>query len=721
MEQQEYEAPQGGSSSQEDAINLRHYWHIVLERRWLMITAFISVFVLSVVYLFKATPIYRATTTIIINPEANNILRVDGLGASQQDQYYLQTQYKNLLSPTLIGRVVEELRLDETDPHYKGRVELIRAVAADIQVAPVRLSRLVEVSVEHPDPQQAARIANAHATNYIELETLRKKQASAGLLKSLQDISAEQSNRLDSASVALQRFMEFYTNVSFEGSENIMTQGMRQVQAEYDRADIEAKRAETESRQVKSLLASGEDKLSIPQLASRPEIQQLITSLGVAQASLAMTSATYGPEHEKYQEAVGTLNSLKSTLDENARRILISIERQVEITMDIRNTALLNNKQREGELIQFRGLGVKYAALKRESEISDTLYRTTLTKMKEAEITSKNTVDNLQVRDPATPPTKYVKPRAMLTLLLGLAGGLGVALGLAFFVNYLDDSIKSQDDVETYLRLAFLGYVPNIKSNSVVERDLQAHLHPQSNAAEGFRTIRATISLTHKSEKFRILSVTSTIPSEGKSLIASNLAIVTAQTGLRTLLIDADLRRPSVHKAFQLHSPKGLAAFLMGEVSQIEDVIHKTEVPNLEVLCCGSVPSSPSELISSKKMGELLDILKTRYDRILLDSPPISAVSDPLMIASMTDGVVFVTKFNKIRREHARKAVQRLDNAGIHILGVVLNDIDFEGKDSYYYSYYYYQNRYYSSHYRTGAGERPAEKSAGSISSQGRG
>jgi capsular exopolysaccharide synthesis family protein len=303
--------------------------------------------------------------------------------------------------------------------------------------------------------------------------------------------------------------------------------------------------------------------------------------------------------------------------------------------------------------------------------------------------------------DPAPTPTGPIKPKVILTVIFGVFAGLVAGIGLAFFVNYLDDSIKSQDDVENTLGLAFLGYVPNIKTNSVVERDLQAHSHPQSNAAEGFRTIRATLSLTHKPEKLRLVSVTSTIPSEGKSLVASNLAIVSAQTGLRTLLVDADLRRPSVHKAFQLHSPIGLSAFLTGDTADLEDITHKTEVPNLDVICCGSVPTNPSELIGSARMKAFLDLVSDKYDRIVLDCPPISAVSDPLVIAAKTDGVVFVCKFNKIRREHARRSVQRIQAAGIHIMGVVINDIDFEGKDSYYYSYYYYQNRYYSSHYKT--------------------
>jgi polysaccharide biosynthesis transport protein len=320
--------------------------------------------------------------------------------------------------------------------------------------------------------------------------------------------------------------------------------------------------------------------------------------------------------------------------------------------------------------------------------------------------------NNMRVVDDATKPLRSVKPRIVLTVLAGLVGAVGVSLALAFFVSYLDDSIKSQEDIENHLRLPFLGYIPNIKTNSVVERDLQAHLHPQSNAAEGFRTIRATIALTHKPEKFRVLAITSTIPSEGKSLVASNLAIVHAQTGLKTLLVDADLRRPSVHKAYQLHSPVGLSAFLTRETDDLAELTHTTEVPNLDVICCGSVPSTPSELIGSTRMAEFLQRVKGKYDRVVLDCPPVSAVSDPLIISAMSDGVIYVTKFNKIRREHGRKSVQRIQNAGIHILGVVVNDIDFEGKDSYYYSYYYYQNRYYSSHYKTtpsdGAGAQPA-------------
>src|SRR5437899_12480383 len=182
-------------------------------------------------------------------------------------------------------------------------------------------------------------------------------------------------------------------------------------------------------------------------------------------------------------------------------------------------------KKKEQESFELSQLRIQYDVLSRQADQSKLLYNIVLQRMKETDLTSKDKKQNMRIVDSAVVPLNPIKPRVVLTLFLGVIGGLGVAIGLAFFVNYLDDSIKSQDDVETYLRLPFLGYVPNTKTNSLVERDLQAHVHPRSNAAEGFRTIRAAISLMPKAEKFRILTVTSTIPSKGKSLLASNLAI----------------------------------------------------------------------------------------------------------------------------------------------------------------------------------------------------
>ena len=703
MDNEIFDGP--NQSGQEETINLRHYWHVVLERRWLIITAFISVFVLGLIYLFKATPIYEATTQLKINPESDNILRVEGFSVGRQEQDYLQTQYKTLTSRSLIGTVVEQLRLDQ-DERYAQAIDKVGAVVRDVQVAPIRLSRLVDIKVEHPDPAKAAAIANAVATNFIQLNLDEKVDLALDVVRRLEEEADSQKSKLEQAEKDLQAYSKSNAMVSFEeGTENIILQALNEYATGHAKAKSEALSAQSAVQQVDLFLKAGVSKHAIPQIANNLPIQELKRSLEVAEAEFATIKKRYRHLHPEYIRAEEKVRSFRTSIDSQADYLIEALRHSAEMAQaeEVRLRELVS--EQEKALLALKDLRIDYNILKRGAQQNDTLYRSILTTMEETRLTGRNKINNIVVVDSAEVPLNPVKPRKMLTIFLGMVGGLGVALGLAFFVNYLDDSIKSQDDVETYLRLPFLGYVPNIKAANVQERDLQAHIHPQSNGAEGFRTVRATISLTHNAEKYRMVSVTSTIPSEGKSLVASNLAIVTAQTGLKTILVDGDLRRPSVHKAFSLHSPIGLAAYLMEEVKDLDSIVRKTEVPNLDVICCGSVPSTPSELIGSKRMAEFLKMLSEKYDRVVVDCPPISAVSDPLIIAAMTDGVVFVTKFNKIRREHARKSVQRVQNAGIHIIGNVLNDIDFEGKDSYYYSYYYYQNRYYSSHYRTGGGD----------------
>jgi polysaccharide biosynthesis transport protein len=694
----------------EEAINLRHYWHVALERRWLIITAFISVFILSLIYLFKATPIFQATARLQINPETDNILKIEGLAVGRQEQDYLQTQYKNLMSRSLLESVVLKLNLQD-DERYAKRRDVIKAVALDLHITPVRLSRLVDISFEHPDGRRAALIANTIATNFVERNREEKINASLAVVDRLRDIVSNQKTNVESAERELQKYAEKHGKVSFEENVNIISQALKQIDADHTKARNEAISARQMAEQLNSYLTQGISIYTIPQVADNTDIQKLREELALVEATFAQLQQRYLPEHPDYMAAEKQVLSLKQSLTNQATDLVKAIRVKADMLEGTEGILKKEVADKELELLSLQAKRIQYNELKRIFEENNQLYKNVLAKTSETEITSRDKINNIVIRDPAYVPLSPVKPRILLTVFLGVVGGLGVALGLAFFVNYLDDSIKSQDDVETYLRLPFLGYVPNIKTNSVVERDLQSHLHPQSNAAEGFRTIRATISLTHKTEKFRVLAITSTIPSEGKSLVASNLAIVTAQTGLKTLLVDADLRRPSVHKAYQLHSPSGLSSYLTEETDGIESIAHKTEVPNLDVICCGSVPATPSELISSKRMMDFLQVVRTKYDRVILDCPPISAVSDPLVISAMSDGIVFVTKFNKIRREHARKSVQRIQNAGIHIIGAVLNDIDFEGKDSYYYSYYYYQNRYYASHYKTTPGDRKKEES----------
>jgi len=701
--------------SQEN-VNLRHYWHVLLERRWLVLAAFFSVLILSMIYLFKAPKIFQAVALLQIDrEESTDITSKDVRFFDGRDQDYLQTQYKNLKSRILLETVGNQLDLKgkvkdekgkETDrylyPQYAETPDLARKLAKQITVAPVRLSRLVEIKVDTPvPPELSANIANTLVTNFINNNLDIRTRKSRSSLAWLETEAATLRKKVRQADEALQNFKEKTKMVSLEGSNNIVAQALFQAQQDYGRAKSEATSRQKLADEVKRLRDLGTNLVDIAQIANDVSIKDLLARLAERDATVQGLLKRYKSKWPDVMKLQTEILSLKDSIEKRAESIYLGIQNEAQFASANERSLKEEVQRRQDEYLALTKQRIEYDDLAREAEASQFLYTMTLRIGKETAMVAENKVNNMRVVDPAKVPVEPSSPNTILVLLMGVFGGLAVAIGLAFFVNYLDDSIKTQDDVETYLRLPFLGYVPNIKTNSLVERDLQSHLHPRSNAAEGFRTIRAAISLMPKADRFRIISVTSTIPSEGKSLTATNLSIVNAQTGLKTLLVDADLRRPSVHKSFSLHSPVGLSAYLMDEVHSVDEIVHSTEVPNLDVVCCGAIPQSPSELIGSKRMQQFLLEARTRYDRLILDCPPVSAVSDPLVLASRADGVLFVTKFNKIRREHARRTIQRLQDAGIHIVGVVLNDIDFEGKDSYYYSYYYYQNRYYASHYRS--------------------
>lgn len=707
-------APQAAQSPGE-ALKLREYWHVVLERRWLIIATFSAFVVLGVIYAFRATPIFEAVSRLQIDPETGGVLSMrDAISWGNKDQDYLQTQYRNLQARSLIDSVRQKLKLEEDD-RYKAAPDTVAAIADDINVVPIRLTRLVEIRVRHPNPKTAESIANTLVDNFLQQNQDRKVGKAMVGYRMLKQEAQTQENELTQAIDQLTKYRSEKGMVSLEADMNVIALGLRQAKLDLEAQVARTSDAQQISDQADRWVKEGREVVEFPQVALDRLVTDLKAKVALSESKLAELRTRYRDKHPMVKGLLDSLQADRDKLKSEASRAFDAILTAAQTEQAKLAESQKKFKAAEAAVFDMNKEKTRYEVLQSQKGRAETMYQLVMQKTKEYDLSSKDQLQNMVIIDRATTPLKPVKPNKPLILAGSVFGGLAVALAFAFFVNFLDDSVKSQDDVESYLRLPFLGYIPNIKTTSVVERDLQAHIQPTSSPAEGFRTLRAAVSLAKNSDKLRNIAVTSTIPSEGKSLVASNYAIVTAQTGLRTLLVDSDLRRPSVHKAFQLQSPIGLSAYLSGRVHSIDEIVHKTEVPNLDVICCGATPSNPSELISSKQMLQFLEDVSSRYDRVVVDCPPVSAVADPLVVGSMCDGLIFVTKFNKIRREHALRSVQRIQDAGIFIIGCVLNDIDFEGKDSYYYSYHYYQNRYYSSHYksRTGSGSGSGKKEGG--------
>jgi Mrp family chromosome partitioning ATPase len=718
MEEQ-LQSQQGNSMSGADpSINLRQYWHVILERRWLIVATWSVCIIAGVLYSFQAIPMFRAIARLQIDPENQGVLNLNSLALGNSDQNYLTTQYRNLESRSLMIAVMDKLKLDTEDERYAKSVDKVTAVARDIKIVPIRLSRLVEVQVTHPKGAQAQRIADTILQVFLQQNLDDKKTKALQGLKILEQEATGKELELEALQGKLQKYRKDKGMVSLKDAQNIDAATMRDLKVAYENLRSAADVAKQIAQQAQEWVAAGKDIVDFAPLAKDEQVAYLRKQVNENSSKLAGLRTKYRERHPRVIQPATQLQADTQKLRDESERALQGIFQMAELEKSREVEALRKYTESVERVFALDEAKISYDIMEQQLKRVEGFYQTILTKAKDFDIGAKDLLQNMKVQDPAFAPLKAVSPNKPLIFLGSIVGGLAAALGLALFFNFLDDSIKSQEDVENILHLPFLGYIPNIKSISVVERDLQSHLHPTSSPAEGFRTLRAAISLAKNADKLRVLAFSSTIPSEGKSLVASNFAIVTSQTGLKTLLVDADLRRPSVHKAFQLQSPVGLTAYLAGRTDNMSEFVHTTDIPNLDVICCGAVPPNPSELIGSARMVQFLEEASRRYDRVILDCPPVSAVSDPLIVGAMADGMVFVTKFNKIRREHALRSVQRIQDSGIHLVGLVLNNIDFEGKDSYYYSYHYYQNKYYSSHYRNKSADQPSDKKSDSEKSK---
>ena len=348
----------------------------------------------------------------------------------------------------------------------------------------------------------------------------------------------------------------------------------------------------------------------------------------------------------------------------------------------------------KAEALEVNKKSLDYGRLKREADNASALYQLVIKRQKEATLSSLQETNNVYKLDAAILAERPVHPRVKLNILLAAVVGLLGGIGLAFFLEYLDNTFKGQDDIERLLRIPFLGIIPSIKLDPGPEerselkiRDNYLISHPKSTVAESCRTVRTNILFMSPENPVRRLLITSASPQEGKSTVCINLGITMAQSGSKVVMLDTDMRRPRLHKTFGIKTGVGLTTAILGE-ADLTKVTHASEVPGLDLIPCGPIPPNPTELFHTERFRKMVEELSERYDRVLFDSPPVLVVADPLILSSMMDGVVLVVKSASTSSDLARRAVRQLRDVNAPILGSVINDLDLEHRD---YGYYYYR------------------------------
>lgn len=706
-------------------VHLTDYLRVLYKRRWAAITVFTLVMLAVMVYAFTATPIYEAQTRILIESDDPNIVTFSTvIDESQAKADYYQTQYNILQSRALARQTIDQLRLwsspllnrpdswltqvgaamtrrteiqddvpgaDETMAQSRVVDEFLR----NLEIAPIRNSRLVDINYQLADPALAARIANAMATNYIAQNLEYKFTASRDASSWLADRLAEEKQAVERAEAALQQYRERHDSISPEDRQNIVVQRLADLNSAATRAKTERLQKEAVYQQVRELSATDAAALNtFPAILANAFIQQQKAELASLQRQQAQMAERLGERHPDMLKIQSAITHAQGQIQTEIARIVAAVRTEFEAARAQEEAVTAALATQKSEALAMNRAAIDYSVLERDVESSTQIYNTLLQRTKETSVAGELKSSNIRVVDRAERPERPVAPRALFSLLLALLGGTILGTGTAFFFEYLDSRIKSPEEIDTYLGLPSIGMIPALGKTWQGSDPLITNPVPP-NFAEAFRTLRTNVLFSAATPGCRTIAVTSTGPGEGKTLVASNLAIGFATAGQRVLLLDADMRRPRLHEVLTGPQEPGLSNLLVGDATA-SDALRKTPVPDLYVLTAGRIPPNPAELLGSRAFKDLLASVRERFDWIVIDTPPVMAVTDPNIVASMTDGVVFVIGAEMTSYKIARRAIEQLEHARARFAGAVLNNVQIQ-RHAYYYSQYY--RREYASYY----------------------
>lgn len=739
---------------EEEEIDLRDYLNVVIKRKWMVITFLLVVVTMVAIYTLRMKPVYRATARLLIERESPKIVSVEEvmvLDTANQDYY--QTQYKIMASRSLAERVIKKLGLGKTkefnppaqgfniqaaiastvhnvlsslntnrvskEEHGTGETvsSLIKGwrdlYLSRIEVTPIRNSRLVDISFEGHDPKLVAAVINTHAELYIESDMEMKWEASRHALKWLNSSLEDLKKKLEQSEKILYGFMEKEDIVSLENilgtheaaGQNIIAQKLSELNTTATKAKTDRISYEILYKELQNLSKEPGMIESFPNIIDNSLIQNLKTEYIRLLREFSDLDKEYGEKHPKMIRLRSEMNEMKGRIAQEIQKIAKSVETRYKMARAREESLLKTLQNQKGEVMKLNKKAIQYAALKREVEGNRQMYDLVLRRAKETSLTTGLKSSNIRIIDLADVPTGPVKPRVRLNILLALITGLTMGIGIAFFFEYLDNTLKTPDDIKQYLRVPFLGLVGHFKVSGDGSRknELIVLGEPKSNISEALRNIRTNIIFASSGLDKKSILITSAVPGEGKTLICSNLAIVMAQMGKKVLLIDADMRKPRIHKLFNLEKDFGITDLLVGNRVKKKTIFEDSPLKNLKIITSGTVPPNPSELLGSQRMKTLIAKMKERFDIILFDSPPVVSVTDPAVLSTIVDGVVLVAKAGATGKDVVQKSLDQLSEVGVKVLGVVLNDVDFK-RERYYHNY----SKYY--HYYDDEGEKKKKR-----------
>jgi polysaccharide biosynthesis transport protein len=686
---------------------------------------FAVVLAIAMLESYSATPMYRTQARIVIQDERSTA--VSSLNASeasywQDPEPYYNTQYRILQSRGLARRVVRKLppapapapstltralslprqminrwrtraAVNVESPAADETAAELAAIAAflgGVEIAPVKGTRLVEIVYSSPDPQYATLAANTLAREYVQQNLDLKLSNTTNTITWLTEELNKQREKVEGAERAMAEYREGQNAMSLDDGQNIVVARLNSLNDAVTKAKTSRLQKEAAYRQLGNLKGDSADADSFPLIAQNPTIQEIKQQLASLNSEKAKLSQRYGANHPAMETITRQIESASARLRSETAKVLESIANDYRAALAEERNLAGSLEDQKKQAVDLNRKSITYSILQREAESERQVYNALLQQEKELRVVSNSRANNVQVMDDAEVPGGPYTPNHGRDWLMAIVLGLALGVGLAYSVEYLDDTVKLPDDVTRRLKLPLLGLVPAVAGGklpvltSPVPHDF----------GEAFRSLRTSLVFTNGSPGNRTIAVTSTQPLEGKTTTACNLAIALALGGARVMLIDADMRRPGLHRTMELPNEVGLSHILTGQ-ARVREAVQRTSEPNLFVMSAGHVPPNPSELLHSERMKQLIANLEAGpFDWIIMDTPPVLAVTDAVILAPYMSGLVFVIGAEMTRRAHAERAIQTIQGGKPNIIGAVLNRVDLN-RNKYYYS------RYYGYHYKS--------------------
>ncbi|MBC8205450.1 polysaccharide biosynthesis tyrosine autokinase [bacterium] len=731
--------------SKEQQVNLSEYLRILFRGRWIIFISFIVIVGSTAYFTYKMRPVYQANTSIMIE-ETGMESSLFSMNPFINIKNNLTNQMEVLRSRTLAEQVIRslqnspyntELELLQQNQTFDEKVDALRKSMA---VSLIKDTDIVQMTIIAHSSFEAAFLANAIANEYY----LQQLEYSKGEVSEVRAFLEEQLHtvreKLTRSEELLKRYKEEQKIASLDVETQKMVEQAVQFETLYNEAetDLQAnlRRLDVLKRKMADTKSTLVDDISN---ITSPLILELQNQIAEKQSRIAnLLAKGYPGTDETVQSIEREIEFLKSKLMEETKKIAssgivstdpIKTTQQLFddiLRVDIEIKSLTSRTESLREILQSFDLrldllpekSLTLARLLRDAELNEKIYLMLNEKYEESRIAEAGKTANVRIIDKAKPPAKPIKPNRRLNIILGIFMGLGLGVGISFFIEFLDDSLKTVEDVEK-MGLSVLGTIPTINLEEMARRmqregktmkdidklrfdaRLITRFSPKSPISEAYRSLRTNIQFARLDKPVRVILITSSATKEGKSTTTANLAITLAQSGSRTLMIDGDLRRPTLHNYFQLDRKMGLTNLITGEIS-FEQTVKPTDIPNLFLITCGDIPPNPAELVAADQMNKVLDRARSEFDFILVDSPPLIAVTDAVIMSTRVDGLLLVVSSGFVNRREVARAISILDNVKAKVLGVLINGLDIKRiYGSYYYYYHYYQYYYYYSSSRS--------------------